>query len=78
MCTHEFKVEHWVVSFVYIPLLFDRITHYLVPSSVTFLSTYITLASFSPSSNTWGYVSKVVVVSVTSFQKGGMCAFDSR
>ena len=48
MCTHEFKVEHRDVSFVYIPLLFVRIMHFLVPSSVPFLSTDIVVAVYVP------------------------------
>jgi hypothetical protein len=48
MCTHELKVEHRDVSFVYMPLLFVRIMHYLVPSSVPFLSTDIVVAVYVP------------------------------
>jgi hypothetical protein len=48
MCTHEFKVEHRDVSFVYIPPLFFRIMHYHVPSSVPFLSTDIVVAVYVP------------------------------
>jgi hypothetical protein len=45
MCTHEFKVEHHDVSFVYMPLLFVRILLCLVPSSVSFLSTDIAVVA---------------------------------